>query len=348
MLAYSYIGKGDFRMLEKPVPEIVSESDAIVRVTLGSICSSDIHIKHGSVPRAVPGITVGHEMVGVVEKVGSAVKTVKPGDRVTVNVETYCGECFFCRKGYVNNCTDPDGGWALGCRIDGGQAEYVRVPYADQGLCRIPDGVTDEQALFTGDILATGYWAARISEITEEDTVLLIGAGPTGLCTLQCVRLKHPSRIIVCEKSQERRDFVRKHYPEVLLCEPEDCMSFVQENSSHGGADVVIELAGSDSTFQLAWQCARPNATVTVVALYDRPQVLPLPDMYGKNLTFKTGGVDGCDCAEILKLIEAGKIDTTPLITHRFPLDRIEEAYRLFENREDGVIKVAVTPREVK
>ena len=335
-------------MLEKPVPEIVSESDAIVRVTLGSICSSDIHIKHGSVPRAVPGITVGHEMVGVVEKVGSAVKTVKPGDRVTVNVETYCGECFFCRKGYVNNCTDPDGGWALGCRIDGGQAEYVRVPYADQGLCRIPDGVTDEQALFTGDILATGYWAARISEITEEDTVLLIGAGPTGLCTLQCVRLKHPSRIIVCEKSQERRVFVRKHYPEVLLCEPEDCMSFVQENSSHGGADVVIELAGSDSTFQLAWQCARPNATVTVVALYDRPQVLPLPDMYGKNLTFKTGGVDGCDCAEILKLIEAGKIDTTPLITHRFPLDRIEEAYRLFENREDGVIKVAVTPREVK
>ena len=348
MLAYSYIGKGDFRMLEKPVPEIVSERDAIVRVTLGSICSSDIHIKHGSVPRAVPGITVGHEMVGVVEKVGSAVKTVKPGDRVTVNVETYCGECFFCRKGYVNNCTDPDGGWALGCRIDGGQAEYVRVPYADQGLCRIPDGVTDEQALFTGDILATGYWAARISEITEEDTVLLIGAGPTGLCTLQCVRLKHPSRIIVCEKSQERRDFVRKHYPEVLLCEPEDCMSFVQENSSHGGADVVIELAGSDSTFQLAWQCARPNATVTVVALYDRPQVLPLPDMYGKNLTFKTGGVDGCDCAEILKLIEAGKIDTTPLITHRFTLDRIEEAYRLFENREDGVIKVAVTPREVK
>ena len=335
-------------MLEKPVPEIVSERDAIVRVTLSSICSSDIHIKHGSVPRAVPGITVGHEMVGVVEKVGSAVKTVKPGDRVTVNVETYCGECFFCRKGYVNNCTDPDGGWALGCRIDGGQAEYVRVPYADQGLCRIPDGVTDEQALFTGDILATGYWAARISEITEEDTVLLIGAGPTGLCTLQCVRLKHPRRIIVCEKSQERRDFVRKHYPEVLLCEPEDCMSFVQENSSHGGADVVIELAGSDSTFQLAWQCARPNATVTVVALYDRPQVLPLPDMYGKNLTFKTGGVDGCDCAEILKLIEAGKIDTTPLITHRFPLDRIEEAYRLFENREDGVIKVAVTPREVK
>lgn len=126
------------------------------------------------------GITVGHEMVGIVEEVGTAVKNVKPGDRVTVNVETFCGECFFCKKGYVNNCTDENGGWALGCRIDGGQAEYVRVPFADQGLNKIPDKVTDRQALFVGDVLATGYWAARISEITEDDTVLIIGAGPTG------------------------------------------------------------------------------------------------------------------------------------------------------------------------
>ena len=125
----------------------------------GSICTSDLHIKHGGVPRAVPGITVGHEMVGIVEQTGRDVKLVKPGDRVTVNVETFCGECFFCRHGYVNNCTDTNGGWALGCRIDGGQAEYVRVPYADQGLNRIPDTVSDEQALFVGDVLATGFWA---------------------------------------------------------------------------------------------------------------------------------------------------------------------------------------------
>ena len=129
---------------------------------------------------------------------------VKPGDRVTVNVETFCGECFFCKNGYVNNCTDENGGWALGCRIDGGQAEYVRVPFADQGLNKIPDGVTDRQALFVGDVLATGYWAARISEITEEDTVLIIGAGPTGICTLLCVMLKKPKRIIVCEKDENR------------------------------------------------------------------------------------------------------------------------------------------------
>lgn len=343
MKALTYIEHGKFALQEKAKPQLVSARDAIVRVTLGSICTSDLHIKHGSVPRAVPGITVGHEMVGVVETVGADVKTVKPGDRVTVNVETFCGECFFCKKGFVNNCTDPHGGWALGCRIDGGQAEFVRVPYADQGLNKIPDSVTDEQALFVGDILATGFWATRISEITEEDTVLIIGAGPTGICTLLCVMLKQPKRIIICEKDAARAEFVSKHYPDVLLCEPEECETFVKEHSDHGGADVVLEVAGGRDTFQLAWKCARPNAIVTVVALYDEAQSLPLPDMYGKNLIFKTGGVDGCDCAEILRLIEEGKIDTTPLITHRFKLADIEEAYRIFENRLDGVIKIAIT-----
>lgn len=342
MKAYTYINKGEFALIDKPKPTIIEPTDAIVRVTLGSICSSDLHIKHGSVPRAVPGITVGHEMVGIVEELGSEVKGVNVGDRVTVNVETFCGECFYCKHGYVNNCTSPHGGWALGCRIDGGQTEYVRVPLAEQGLNRIPDSVSDEQALFVGDVLATGFWAARISEITEEDTVLIIGAGPTGICTLLCVMLKQPKRIIVCEQSEERRNFVKQHYPNVLLTTPDECEDFVKNNSDHGGADRVLEVAGGKDTFQLAWRTARPNAIVTVVALYDEAQTLPLPDMYGKNLTFKTGGVDGCDCEEVLQLIEEGKIDTTPLITHRFPLSRIAEAYSLFENKEDGVIKVAI------
>ena len=340
----TYIEQGRFALTEKPKPQITDPKDAIVRVTLGSICTSDLHIKHGSVPKAVPGITVGHEMVGVVESVGEAVSAVRPGDRVAVNVETFCGECFFCKHGFVNNCTDPNGGWALGCRIDGGQTEYVRVPYADQGLNKIPDTVTDEQALLVGDVLATGFWAARISEIREEDTVLIIGAGPTGLCTLMCVLLKNPKGIIVCEKDPARIAFVRRHYPTVLTCVPEECKSFTLANSDHGGADVVLEVAGAKDTFQLAWDCARPNATVTVVALYDEPQTLPLPEMYGKNLTFKTGGVDGCDCAEILSLIEQGRIDTTPLITHRYKLQDIEEAYRIFENKLDGVIKIAIEP----
>ena len=344
MQAYTYINKGEFGFTEKAKPTLIDAHDAIVRVTLSSICTSDLHIKHGSVPRAVPGITVGHEMVGVVEEVGSAITNVKPGDRVTVNVETFCGECFYCQHGYVNNCTSPHGGWALGCRIDGGQTEYVRVPYATTGLNKIPTSVTDEQALFVGDILATGFWAARISEVQADDTVLIIGAGPTGVCTLLCTLLKNPRRIIVCEKSEARRAFIEKYYPQVLVVAPEQCEALVKEQSLHGGADVVIEVAGASDTFELAWRCARPNAIVTIVALYDKPQVLPLPDMYGKNLTFKTGGVDGCDCEEILRLIEQGKIDTTPLITHRFPLSKIDEAYDVFENRKDGVIKVAVFP----
>ena len=292
MQTYTYVSKGKFELREKPKPVIMHERDAIVKVTLASICSSDLHIKHGSVPRAVLGITVGHEMVGIVEEVGGAVTHVKPGDRVTVNVETFCGECYFCKKGYVNNCTDQNGGWALGCRIDGGQAEYVRVPFADQGLNKIPDEVTERQALFVGDVLATGYWATRISEITEDDTVLIIGAGPTGICTLLCVMLKSPKHIIMCEKDEERIQFINKHYPDVLTVSPEECEEFV--------------------------------------ALYDKAQRLPLPDMYGKNLIFKTGGVDGCDCDETLQLIADGKINTEPLITHTYPLSKIDEAYDLF------------------
>nr|WP_297174345.1 alcohol dehydrogenase [uncultured Agathobaculum sp.] len=343
MLAYTYVEKGHFALLDKPKPVLRDARDAIVRVTLASICTSDLHIKHGSVPRAVPGVTVGHEMVGVVEQVGSAVRTVKPGDRVAVNVETFCGSCFFCKNGFVNNCTDPEGGWALGCRIDGGQAEYVRVPYADQGLSVIPDGVSDRQALFVGDILATGYWASRISNIGHEDTVLIIGAGPTGICTLLCALLRHPRRVIVCERDPVRQRFVQEHYPEVLTVSPAHALEFVRGNSAHGGADVVLEVAGDEDSFRLAWECARPNATVTLVALYDRPQVLPLPDMYGKNLTFKTGGVDSCDCDTLLRLIAAGAIDTTPLVTHIFPLAEIEAAYALFESKRDHVYKVAIT-----
>ena len=344
MLACTYIRHGSFQLRSKPKPVLQHPRDAIVKVTLSSICTSDLHIMHGSVPRAIPGVTVGHEMVGIVDQVGPAVSSVRPGDRVTVNVETFCGECFFCQHGWVNNCTDPDGGWALGCRIDGGQAEYVRVPYADQGLNQIPPSVTDLQALLVGDILATGYWAAEISEIAEGDTVLIIGAGPTGICTLQCARLYNPRKIIICDVDPHRLKFVQSHYPDVITAVPEQLEDTVQACSAHGGADVVLEAAGSPDTFRMAWSCARANAIVTVVALYEDPQILPLPEMYGKNLTFKTGGVDGCRCDKILSLIAEGRLDTTPLITHTYPLSRIQEAYHLFEHRLDGVLKVAITP----
>ena len=342
MKAVVYRGKGDFAVMEREIPVISDPKDAIVRVTAASICSSDLHIREGFVPRAVPGVVVGHEFVGTVEAVGEGVRNVCVGDRVAVNVETYCGECFFCRRGYVNNCSDPNGGWALGCRIDGGQAEYARIPYADNALTPIPDHVTDDMALFTGDILSTGYWAADISDITEGDVVVIIGAGPTGLCCAMCARLRSPSRIVMVETREDRRRFALEHGIADIVIDPltEDVCSIVGGLTEGRGADVVMEVAGGKGTFEMAWRVARPNATVTIVAMYPESQTLPLPDMYGKNLTFKTGGVDGCHCSEIMDLISDGRLDPSVLITHEFPFDRVMDAYDLFSSGSEGVMKV--------
>ena len=344
MKAVVYKGKGILALEDRPVPGILDEKDAIVKVTLTTICSSDIHIKHGAVPKAVPGTILGHEFVGEVVETGSGVRKVKAGDRVSVNVETFCGECFFCKRGFVNNCQDPQGGWALGCRIDGGQAEYVRVPYADNGLTVIPDGVTDEQALFNGDILSTGYWAADIGKIRPGDTVAVIGAGPTGLCTMACARLYTPARILAIDTDPYRLDLAKKKgLADVTLIPGEgDLPEKVRDLTEGRGADVVLEVAGGEDTFQTAWQIARPNAVVVVVAMYEEPQALPLPDMYGKNLTFRT--VDGHYGQEIMDLTARGKLDVSFLITHRCRLDEIMDAYEIFEHKKEHVIKFAVKP----
>ncbi|HIW40183.1 MAG TPA: alcohol dehydrogenase [Candidatus Eubacterium pullicola] len=345
MKAVVYKGDGQVVLEERPMPKIIDERDAIVEVTLTTICSSDIHIKHGAVPRAVPDTILGHEFVGRVLEVGKAVKKFKPGDRVSVNVETFCGECFFCRRGFVNNCTDKNGGWALGCRIDGGQAEYARIPFADNGLTLIPDNVTDEQALFNGDILSTGYWAAKIGEIKPADTVAVIGAGPTGLCTMMCAGLYTPAKIIAIDTDEYRLELAKKQgLADIIFVSGRDNPEEEIKKLTDGrGADVVFEVAGGKDTFQMAWKLARPNANVVVVAMYEETQMLPLPDMYGKNLVFKTGGVDGNFCQEIMDLTACGKLNAKCLITHRCRLDEIMDAYSVFENKQDNVIKYAIT-----
>ena len=345
MKAVVYKGKGKIALENRPVPKIQDDRDAIIKVTLTTICSSDIHIKHGAVPRAVPGTILGHEFVGRVVETGSAVKKINPGDRVSVNVETFCGECFFCKRGFVNNCTDPDGGWELGCRIDGGQAEYVRIPFADNGLTVIPDHVSDEQALFNGDILSTGYWAAKIGELNPADTVAVIGAGPAGLCTMMCARLYTPARIIAIDTDEYRLNLAKeKGLADITLVPGRDDLEKVIKELTDGrGADTVFEVAGGADTFQTAWKIARPNAVVVVVAMYEEAQEFPLPDMYGKNLVFKTGGVDGSYCREIMDLTACGKLDAGFLITHRCSLNDIMNAYDIFENKKDHVIKYAVS-----
>lgn len=344
MKAVVFKEKGKIVMEERQKPVLQEPGDAVIRVTLSTICSSDIHIKHGAVPRAVPGTILGHEFVGIVEQTGDGVKHFKPGDRVAVNVETFCGECFFCKRGYVNNCEDENGGWALGCRIDGGQAEYVRVPYADNGLTKIPDSVTDEDALFTGDILSTGYWAASIAELKPADTAAVIGAGPTGLCTMMCARLYGPSRVIAIDIDDRRLKLAKEQGLADVTINPlkEDAAAAVRSLTQGRGADTVFEAAGGEDTFRMAWEIARPNAVVCIAAMYERDQVLPLPEMYGKNLIFKTGGVDASKCEEIMRLIENGRIHTGCLITHRLPFEEILKAYEIFEKKEDGIIKAAI------
>ena len=338
MLAAVYAGRGELRLEERPVPELLEPRDAIVRVTRAAICTSDLHILSGVVPRAVPGTILGHEFVGEVVEAGPQVP-LKPGDRVAANCETFCGACWFCRRGYVNNCER--GGWELGCRIDGGQAEYVRVPFADTGLTRIPEEVTYDQALFVGDILSSGYFGAQLCEIRPGDTVAVLGAGPVGLCASQCARLFGAEQVIAIDLDRARLELARRvgaadHTLHPAAGELEAAVRAL----THGrGADAVIEAAGGGDTFQTAWKIARPNAVVALVAMYEREQSLPLPEMYGKNLLFKTGGVDACHCGELLELIAAGRLHTDFLITHRGPLPEILEGYRLFAEKRDGCLK---------
>ncbi len=205
--------------------------------------------------------------------------------------------------------------------------------------------MTDESALFTGDILSTGYWGAGLADIKEGDSVAVIGAGPTGLCTMMCARLYHPGKLIAIDTSEERLDLARSRGLADYTLNPcsGPILERVLELTSGRGADSVLEVAGGENTFRTAWQIARPNAVVCVVALYEEPQILPLPDMYGKNLIFKTGGVDANSCGEIMKLIDEGRLDTSCLITHRTDLAHIMEAYEVFEKQADHVIKYAVT-----
>lgn len=330
---------GKIEIVEKPVPVIEKNTDAIIKVTLSSICTSDLHIIHGFVPLAKNGVVLGHEFVGEVVETGNGVKDFKKGDRVSVNCETFCGVCDFCKKGFVNNCIN--GGWELGCKIDGCQAEYVRVPYADNGLTKLPDNVSYENALFVGDILSSGYWGAELCEITKGDTVAVIGAGPVGFCAMQCAKILGAGKVIAVDIDTNRLELAQKLGFADFISEPENCEESIKEITKYG-ADAVIEAAGGKNTFELAYKIARPNAVVALVAMYEKNQILPLPEMYGKNLIFKTGGVDAVHCKELVKLIAEGKITTDFLITHRFSFDNIKDAYKLFEEKSENCLKVAV------
>ena len=326
------------------MPQILDSRDAIVKVTLSSICTSDLHIKHGFVPLAKEGITLGHEFVGEIVELGNDVKNLKLGDRVCANVETFCGECFFCKKGFINNCIK--GGWQLGCKIDGCQAEYVRVPFADMGLNKLPENVSDKNALFVGDVLSSGYFGAELCEIDSEDIVAVIGSGPVGYCTMASARVMNTKKIIAIDINQDRLKIAKEQGLADYILNPLniDIEDEIKKLTERRGADKIIEAAGGENTFEMAWKIARPNAIIAVVGMYESAQTLPLPDMYGKNLIFKTGGVDATHCEELVKLISEGKINTDFMITQTFRLNEIEKAYEFFETKPNFCLKIAIEP----
>lgn len=345
MKAFIWYKNGKTEMADKPLPKIADPRDAIVKVTLSSICTSDLHIIRGAVPKALPETVLGHEFVGEIIELGEAVTNLNIGDRVSANCETFCGECWFCRHGFINNCER--GGWEIGCSIDGCQAEYVRVPYADTGLTKLPDNVTYENALFVGDILSSGYFGAELAEVKAGDIVAVIGSGPVGLCAMICAKLMGSEKIIAIDVDENRLKTAKEHaYADYLINPNSEDIEKAVKKIVPRGADAVIECAGTDQTFQMAWKIARPNSVVALVAMYENSQLLPLPDMYGKNLIFKTGGVDAVHCKKLIDLISQGKINTDFLITHRVSLDNIKEGYRIFDNKEDNCLKIAVYPYE--
>ena len=342
MKALIWHKNGVREIVEKPLPKICDDRDVIVKVKLSSICTSDIHITKGFVPRAVPETALGHEFVGEVIEVGSGIENLKKGDRVAANCITFCGECFFCKRGFINNCEN--GGWELGCRIDGCQAEYVKVPFGDTGLTKLPDNVGYADALFVGDILSSGYFGAELCEIKPDDTVAVIGSGPVGLCSMACAKIFSAGKIIAIDIDDSRLDIARKNKLADYFINPlkTDVEKTVKDITNNHGADGVIEAAGGENSFETAWKIARPNAVVAVVAMYESSQILPLPDMYGKNLIFKTGGVDAVHCEKLLQLISENKLSTNFLITHTLPFNDILKGYEIFESKQDNCIKVAI------
>lgn len=333
---------GKIELTEKPIPEIKDARDAVVKVTLSTICTSDLHIMHGAVPAAVPETILGHEFVGEIVDTGSEIINLKKGDRVAANCITFCGECFFCKRGFINNCEN--GGWEIGCKIDGCQAEYVRIPYADTGLTKIPENVSYENALFTGDILSSGYFGAELCEIRQGDTVAVIGCGPVGLCSMICAKILGAEKIIAVDIDEKRLEFSKNSgFADYTVNPLNSNAETVIKNLTGGhGADGVIEAAGGENTFELAWKIARPNSVVALVAMYEKSQSLPLPKMYGKNLIFKTGGVDAVHCEKLLNLIAEGKINTDFLISKKMPLTEILDAYKIFEEKQDNCLKIAI------
>ncbi len=343
MKALVYHGPGRRSWEEIPDPVVQDPEDAVIRVDAVTICGTDLHILGGDVATCEPGTVLGHEAVGTVEEIGSGVRNVAVGDRVLISCITSCGRCRYCREARYGQCLG-GGGWILGHRINGVQAEKVRVPYVDNSVHPLPESVSDESALMLADILPTSYEVGAINgRVQPGDTVVIIGAGPIGLAAVMTSRLLSPSHIVVVDRAQARRDAAAKLGADTVLDVDDDVADVVASLTGGLGADVAIEAVGIPQTFEQCVELVRPGGRVANVGVHGTPATLHLETAWIRNLTITTGLVDTYTTPTLLRMVEAGQLDVSGLVTHRFGIDERQAAYDVFTRpSETNALKVAM------
>jgi alcohol dehydrogenase len=343
--AIVYHGPGEKQWEEVPDPQLIDDTDAIVRVDTVTICGTDLHILKGDVPAVTDGRILGHEAVGTVEEVGAGVKNVAVGDRVLVSCISACGRCDYCRQSMYGQCLG-GGGWILGHLIDGTQAEKVRVPFADTSTYPVPDGVSDEALLMLADILPTGYEVGVLNGGVEPGaTVAVVGAGPIGLAAIAGAKLLSPSHIIAIDLADTRLEAAKQFGATATINNSrQDAVELIHEMTDGLGVDVAIEAVGVPATFELCAELVRPGGHVANVGVHGEPATLHLESLWIRNVTITTGLVDTYSTPTLLKLIAAGQVDPGKFITHRFGMDEFMEAYDVFARAgETGALKVVLT-----
>ncbi len=345
MKALVYHGPGQKQWESKSDPSIERPTDAIVKIDTTTICGTDLHILKGDVPTVEEGRSLGHEAVGTVVETGSGVEDIREGDRVLVSCISACGRCAYCRMGLQSQCLT-GGGWILGHLVDGTQAEYVRTPFADTSLYKLPESLTDEQVLFLSDILPTGFEIGVLNGGAKPgDTVVVVGAGPVGLAAIATAKLYGPGRIVAVDLADSRLESARNLGADVTINSSSGSpVEQIMEMTDGLGANVVMEAVGVPETFELCTELVRPGGHVANIGVHGQPATLHLETLWIKSITITTGLVDASSTPTLLKLVAEGRLDTTPFATHRFGLGEIEEAYDVFSDAANtNALKVVLS-----
>jgi alcohol dehydrogenase len=343
MKALVYDGPGRKAWTQAPDPSVLDPRDAIIQVDTVTICGTDLHILKGDVPEVAPGTILGHEAVGTVVEVGAGVATLTPGDKVLASCISACGTCRYCREGVYGQCLG-GGGWILGHTVNGVQAEYARIPFADLSCYKLPHTVADDAAVLLADILPTSYEVGVLNgHVRPGDTVVVVGAGPIGLAAILTARLFSPSHIVVIDKAVSRLQAAKDLGAQVTVTPDEDPLEIVRALTRGLGADVVIEAVGVPETFELCTTLVRPGGHVANIGVHGKPATLHLESLWIKNVTITTGLVDTFSTPTLLRMLEAGQVDVSHMVTHRFGLEEFEQAYETFGDAADtGALKVVL------